>query len=116
MTQDIHNIFKILYQKFRIKGIFIACNPVHFHDRGVSALEEELQCKNNPSFKICPHSRGFTVYIGVGLVGLALVVRCWLTMRKVVSSTPAQGNLHSAGLEHKYACHYVHLCRSEMRL
>ena len=26
------------------------------------------------------------------------MVRCWLTMRKVVSSTPVQGNLHGAGL------------------
>ena len=37
-------------------------------------------------------------------------------MQKVVSSTPAQGNLHSAGLVHKFACTYVYLCRSEMRL
>ena len=36
-------------------------------------------------------------------VGFALVVRCWRTMCKVVSSTPAQDNLHSAGLAHKYA-------------
>ena len=39
--------------------------------------------------------------------GLSLVVSCWLTMRKVVSSTPVHGNLHSAGLAHKYACNYV---------
>jgi len=52
--------------------------------------------------------------INIG-VGLALVIMCWLTMRKVVNSTPAHGNLQSAGLAHKYARNNAYLCFSEMR-